>query len=180
MLNNNRIHKRRRVDVTPEPQNISGLAHPLVGNISARPLEQGDRKVLRQPAKKHNGGPLQQKCSVVEDGDLLTSLDQNLCHGAWILSFEPRGCFVRLDFQRPRPHSGHGSRRAEKKQKKKKKKKTKKIFNHLNTASEGETQRVLQSIPDLVVDGRFQPFSLGGTGVSLLRGVNTLDDVKTK
>jgi hypothetical protein len=55
------------------------------------------------------------------------------------------------------------------------------IFNHLSPASEGETQRVLQSIiPDLLIDGRFLPFSLGGTGVNLLRGVKTLVDVKTK
>ena len=58
------------------------------------------------------------------------------------------------------------------------------LFNRINTnnCQEGEErQRDLQEIiPDIVIDGRFLPSSLDGVGATLLRGVRTLVDVKTK
>jgi hypothetical protein len=58
------------------------------------------------------------------------------------------------------------------------------LFNRINTnnCQEGEEQqRDLQEIiPDIVIDGRFLPSSLDGVGATLLRGVRTLADVKTK
>ena len=58
------------------------------------------------------------------------------------------------------------------------------LFNRINTnnCQEGEErQRDLQEIiPDLVIDGRFLSPSLDGVGATLLQGVQTLVDVKTK